>query len=62
MRVEVEKPGGAADLAQYLKIISRGCYTYVPSFMRLTRNARFNSNMALNLTIKKSSFMLQTYM
>ena len=34
-------PGGAAGLGPYLKIISRGYYISVPSFMLLTQNARF---------------------
>ena len=33
-------PGGAAGLGPYLKIISRGYYISVPSFMLLTQNAR----------------------
>jgi len=36
-------PGGASGLGPYLKIISRGYYISVPSFMLLTQNARFIS-------------------
>ena len=41
-------PGGAADLGPYLKTISWGCFKCVPSFMLLTQNAQFDSNIAHN--------------
>ena len=43
---------GAADLSPYLKIISRGCFICVPSFMLLTQIARFFQKVPFNSTTK----------